>query len=134
MTLTLRICLGPHFLSIPCPLLPIQQQAALEEPERTYLLAKARAMVDGVRVITRCPAAARAGTAKEAKQRRVEAAPLSLRGRVEREEALPKVEVRWVQNLRAQETLRRAVLRHVVTNLKADLVVELLQAIRPRWS
>ena len=114
--------------------MPIQQQAALEEPERAYLLAKARAMVDGVRVITRCPAAARAGTAEEAKQRRVEAAPLSLRGRVEREEALPEVEVRGVQNPGAQEELRRAVLGFVLQGLKAELVVELLQAIRPRWS
>ena len=38
-------------------------QAALEEPERACLLVKARAMVDGVRAITKCPAAARASTA-----------------------------------------------------------------------
>ena len=118
---------------LPNPPSRVQQQAALEEPERAYLLAKARAMVDGVRVITRCPAAARAGTAEEAKQRRVEAAPLSLRGRVEREEALPEVEVRGVQNPGAQEELR-AVVGFVLQGLKAELVVELLQAIRPRWS
>ena len=83
---------------LPHPPSRVQQQAAIEDFGRAYLLAKARAMVDGVRVITKCPAAARAGTADEAKQRRVDAAPLSLRGRVEREEALPEVEVSGVQN------------------------------------
>ena len=51
-------------------------------------------MQDGVRAIRLCPAAAEAGTPEEAKLRRIEAAPVYLRGRVEGDEALPGVEVR----------------------------------------
>ena len=113
------------------------------------MLAKARGMVDGVRVIKRCPAAAKAATPEEAKRKRVDAAPLYLKGRVERDETLPEVEVGEEgprKRGRAssdegcgedddgeaykQEVLR-AVVGFVVNDLKAELVVELLQAVKP---
>ena len=91
-----------------------------------------------------------AKTPEEAKRKRVEAAPLYLKGRVERDETLPEVEVGEAgprQGDRAssdvgdeeggdgaeaykQEVLR-AVVGFVVNELKAELVVELLQAIKP---
>ena len=49
---------------------------ALQEPERDYLLAKAPGMVDGARVINKCPAAAEGRTRGGVKRKRVEAAPL----------------------------------------------------------
>ena len=61
--------------------------------ERAYLLAKAQGMVDGARLIKKCPAATQAKTPEDAKRKRVEAAPLYLKGRVERDETLPEVEV-----------------------------------------
>ena len=58
-----------------------------------YLLAKARGMVDGAWVIKKGPTATQAKTPEEAKRKRVEAAPLHMRDRVERDETLPEVEV-----------------------------------------
>ena len=117
-------------------------------PSDLYLLAKAQGMVDGARLIKKCPAATQAKTPEEAKRKRVEAVPLYLRGRVERDETLPEVEVGEEgprKRGRASsdeggdddgEALKQEVLRAVVgfvlTELKAELVVELLQAIKPR--
>ena len=118
-------------------------QAALQEPERAYLLAKARGMVDGARVINKCPAAAEGRTRGEAKRKRVEAAPHYLKGRVERDEELPEVEVKKgrassqggdVGGAAFKQEELRAVVMFVVKELKAELVVELLQALKPRWS
>ena len=75
-----------------------------------------------------------------ANRRRVEEAPLYLQGRLERGEALPEVEVveqsAWVVNEGEgggyEEEEKAAVARFVVEVLKAELVVELLQAIKPR--
>ena len=106
------------------------------ERVRAYLLTRARAMVDGVAVIVKCPAAARAGTAEQAKQRRIEAAPLWLRGRMEGEMALPEVVVEGQEEGAAQSSYEderlRAVVGFVLEDLKAELLVELLQAISPR--
>ena len=107
------------------------------QASRAYLLTRARAMVDGVVVVVKCPAAARAGTAEEAKQRRVEAAPLWLRGRVEGEMALPEVVVEGQEEGAAQSSSYederlRAVVGFVLEDLKAELLVELLQAMSPR--
>ena len=77
----------------PPPLVPVSF-VYHQEWERAYLLAKARGMVDGARVINKCPAATQAETPEEAKRKRVEAAPLFLKGRVELDEALPEVDVR----------------------------------------
>ena len=107
-------------------------QAALQEPERAYLLAKARCMVDGARVINKWPAATQAQTPEEAKRKRVEAAPLYLQGRVERDEELPGVEVKRVRASSQggddggaafkQEELC-AVMSFVMTELKAKMTV-----------
>ena len=99
-------------------------------------------MVDGARVINKCPAAASAKTWGEAKRKRVEAAPLCLRGRVERNEKLPEVEVKRARAssqadgaaAAAKQEELCAVVGFVVKELKAELVVELLQALKPRWS
>ena len=108
------------------------------------MLTRARAMVDGTRGIRECPAAARAKTSDGAKRLRVEAAPVYLRGRVERGVELPEVEVRTEEEKGSRKRGRgsrseakrtdqrlRAVVGFVVTELKADLVVELLEAIKP---
>ena len=109
-------------------------QAALQEPERCYMLAKARGMVDGTDAIKKCPAAIRAKTPDEAKQRRVEAAPMFLRRRVEREEELPKVEVRREEEESHKAEELRAVAEHLARELKAELVVEVMEMLRRRWS
>ena len=126
----------------------------MQEPERAYVIARARGMVDGGRAITKCPAAARAKGPEEVKRKRVEAAPLYLKGRVEQDEVLPEVEVlvdRPSKRARIasdddpseeegngpackQEEELRAVTAFVIHDLKAELLVELLQAIRPRWN
>ena len=98
-------------------------------------------MVDGARVINKCPAAAKAKRRSQAKRKRVEAAPLYLKGRVERDETLPEVEVGeegprkrgrassdegcgedYDGEAFKQEVLR-AVVGFVVTKLKSELVV-----------
>ena len=95
-------------------------------------------------MINKCPAAAEGRTRGEAKRKRVEAAPLYLRDRVERDEKLPEVEDVRVggasegsESDGAEEYKQEvlcAVVGFVVTELKAELVVELLQALKPRWS
>ena len=74
----------------------------LQEWERSYVLTKALRLVHATLAITKCQAAARAKTPEEAKQKRVEAAALFLKGRVERDEALPEVEVREVEQGKGQ--------------------------------
>ena len=71
--------------------------AHLQEWERSYVLTKALRLVHATLAITKCQAAARAKTPEEAKLKRVEAAPLCLKGRDERDEALPEVDVRKVE-------------------------------------
>ena len=109
-------------------------------------------MVDGAHVINKCPAAAKAKAPEEAKRKRVEAAPLFLKGRVELDEALPEVDVRREAESKrdrastdvgvgdddevgeaeaCEQEVLRAVVGFVVKDLKAELVVELLQAIKP---
>ena len=109
---------------------------------------RARRMVDGVNAITKCPAAARAQTAEEAKRKRVEEAPLYLRGRVEGDLKLPKVEVRSLRRrskrLRSGEAAAggggggedegerkeeelRAVVGHVAREMMGELVVDVIE-------
>ena len=119
----------------------------MQDWERDYFLTKARAMVDGKRDITKCPAATRAATPQEAKQKRVEVAPLSLKGRVERDEPLPEVEVEREagDRKRARSSSEgeekedegaykkeelRAVVGHVVQHFTGVFFVELMQWAR----
>ena len=96
-------------------------------------------MRDAADTISKCPAAA----------------PAYLKGRVERGEALPEVEIavdgpREVgpsvsregggegsegtgSCVKGEEELQ-AVVRFVVTELKSELVVELMQWLRPKWT
>ena len=129
-------------------------QAAIAEPERAYLLAKAHGMAEGTSFIRKCSTAA--DTHEEAQRKRLRAAPVYPRRRVELGDELPEVEVaRPVGRKRGRESfgegggaceeeeegedshmqeVLRAVVGHVMTQLKPDLVVELLQALRPKWS
>ena len=50
-------------------------------------------MVDGASTITTCTAQSRAKTRRAVKRKRMEMAPSYLKGRVERDQALPQVEV-----------------------------------------
>ena len=103
-------------------------------------------MVDNARTIQKIPEAVSAKTRGEAHQKQIEAAPLSLKRRVEMGEPLPEVDVRDAgegedrhgKKCRvlegAEEDVLHEVARFVAFHLKAELVVELLQTIKPRWS
>ena len=117
--------------------------AHLQEWERSYVLTKALRLVHATLAITKCQAAARAKTPEEAKQKRVEVAPICLKGRVQRDEALPEVEVREVEQGAGQtsggegegedegapseEDKLRAVVGYVISGLDGALWVELMQ-------
>ena len=124
-------------------------QAAKQERERAYLLAKVRAMVDAALVIDKCSSGD--CTREEALRKRLRAAPAYLRQRVELGEELPEVEVRpggegadegdeKKEEVKGEggtsykEEVLMAVAKFVMTELKDELVVELLRALRPRWS
>ena len=104
------------------------------------MLAKVRHMVDSVRVIHKIPEASSTKTRGQAHVKQVEAAPLSLRGRVERGEPLPEADVRDASGKKRRvseeqeekEKVLRAVARFVAFELKAELVVELLETLKPR--
>ena len=139
----------PHVVCLPHPSpLGTYTQAW----ERPYALTKARRIVDGVNVITKCPAAARAKTPETAKAKRMEAAPAYLRGRVERDMELPDVAMRglWRRNRRrrlgegaagsgggggedeedegeGKKDELRAVVGYVVKEMKGELVVDLME-------
>ena len=123
-------------------------QAALREPERANVLLKARRLVDGLAAVIQSRAATRATTPEEAHCARVEVAPPYLLGRVERGQELPAVEVMGEEERKGGHPLSTegeeggprdggrlsGVVRHVVWEMKAELVVELMGMIRPRWS
>ena len=123
-----------------CGTLPTFQEA-LQEPDRAFLLAKTRAMRDGGEAIIKAGVAARARTRQEERLRQVEAAPPFLKGRAERGDELPEVEVRGKRArveeegqgaVRKRERLK-VVLRYVLEEMKGELVGELVQTLRPRW-
>ena len=93
---------------------------------RAYTLAKARCMIDGVRGIQMCPGAARASTPEEAKNHKIEAAPRSLKRRVEWDEALPEVEVK---KTKGGDDMIGEVVEFVLRDLKSELVVEILEIL-----
>ena len=136
---TVGLPLVNRVLSSPHPLRPLWQ-----EWERSYVLAKARGITDGVFAIKKFTPAASARTGGAVKRMRVEAAPTYLKGRVEREEALPEVEVGGESQRKRprssigdeekayKEEEQGAVVGHVVQELKAELVVELMEMLRPR--
>ena len=102
-------------------------------------------MVDSARTIQKIPEASSTRTRGETHRKRIEAAPLSLKRRVERGESLPEVDVRDAGEGEdrhgkkrrvsegAEEDVLHEVARFVAFHLKAELVVELLQTIKPRW-
>ena len=92
-----------------------------QEWARRYLISKAR----GIRDAAYPPTTANpVTTSEESRRARIEAAPLYLRGRFERDDVLPGVEVRK-GGLGKVEVLEE-VTRHVLEELKADLVLELV--------
>lgn len=92
-------------------------------------------MVDSVRVIHKIPEASSTKTRGQAHVKQVEAAPLSLTGRVWRGEPLPEVDVRDAskKKRRGSEDVLLAVARFVAFELESELVVDVVKAIRPRW-
>ena len=94
--------------------------------------------MDAAESISKAPEKVGAKTEAEAQRAREEAAPAWLRGRVERGEALPSVEVVeqawwwwWWWWDREQER-RRAVCEYVLRHMKEDPFVELVQYLRYR--
>ena len=123
----------------PCLSPPLPNQAALLEPDRVYALIKVHRLSEAVRAINECPAATGARSLEEAKQMRVEAAPVYLKTRVESDQALPDVQVRSEEEGASGEESGegerlRAVVGHVVKELKQELVIELAEYLRPKWS
>ena len=115
------------------------KQAAFLDPQRVYALIKAHRLSEAVRAINECPAATGARSLEEAKQKRVEVAPLYLKARVKRDQALPEVQVRSEEEGASGEESGegeklRAVVGHVVRELKPELVIELAEYLRPKWS
>jgi hypothetical protein len=90
--------------------------------------------VDACHTIDKAPLKAQAATAEEAQQAREEAAPESLRGRVAKGEALPRVEVAMPRRTRrsSQTEVERELLQHVVGRMKEDCFIGLLQLMRLR--
>ena len=100
---------------------------------------KVNRLSEAVRAINECPAATGSISLEKAKQKRVEAAPVYLKARVERDQALPEVQVRSdeegasVEESWEGEKLR-AVVGCVVNELKPELFIELAEYLRPKWS
>ena len=104
-------------------------------------MAKAHRILDGVVAIRRCPAAVQP---EEAKRRRVDAAPLFLRGRVERGEKLPRIWLfkelvgAWAKQPgdyeEEGEFMREelsGVLELVIEGMKTELMMELVKMMGP---
>ena len=111
-------------------------QAAIEEPERVCLLLKAQRVEDTVRSLaTTAAPLPHAETLEEPRRgARLAAVPLYLKGRVQREEKLPEVEVKAVGEGANEGEVLRAAVSHVVRELKPELVGELMAYMRPKWS
>lgn len=111
-----------------------------QEMERSYLLVRARAMVDDKESISKAPEKARASCERAAQAARESMAPVHLKGRVERRQPLSTAEVRVVRRSKrkagedavVQDELRRAVLGFCIGGLNADLFEELRQMVHPR--
>ena len=88
-------------------------------------------MLDATHSITKAPDKAQARTEAETQRAREEAAPAWLRGRVERGEALPSVEV--VEQAGGQESKQEeelgAVCEYLMRDLKPDLSIELMAGL-----
>jgi hypothetical protein len=119
------------------------------ELERVYVLSKARSMEDDRDAVAHAPRKAQAKTDDEALQLQIAVAPAYLRGRVEKGELLPVVEVGGGTGATAEEEGRKRereepqgraqsralveeVARHVVTAMKEDPCIVLLQLMRYR--
>lgn len=109
-------------------------QEAEKEPERAFLIAKARAMTDSAYAISKISAEATARTRSMVNRPKIEAVHPSLKRRVERYAPLPEVEVKRTRGSEegADDELRE-VLMFVLHKLEPQLVVEFLQILKPRW-
>ncbi len=108
------------------------------ELEKPFLLSKARAVLDATLSITKAPDKQQAQTQAEAQRAREEAAPLYLRGRVCRGEALPVLEVVGQTGQHddedEEEKERDAVCCWLVDGVSEDLHVEVMEGLRyRRW-
>ena len=103
-----------------------------------YALVKAQKLREAFETVTKCPAATQAASPEEAKEKRMEATPSYLKGRIEMDEELPVVEVRrqgggpsgggHEEAYKEEELL--AVMGYVVATMKPELVLELALAMR----
>lgn len=101
------------------------------ELERPYWLARARAIVDSAEILRQAPVMALATTAEEVQRAREAAAPGYLKARVEGDRELPGVEVAAVAATHTVNSeLVLAVTQHVITGMKEDLFLVLLQLVR----
>ena len=124
---------SPRHLLLVLLLLCCRAEQWLEgELERAALLSKARAVVDATESISKAPEKVGAKTRGEAQRAREEAAPAWLRGRVERGEALPSVEVVEQAGGQKEEEEREAVYEYIVRHMKEDLCIELAEGMRLR--
>ena len=95
-------------------------------------------MLDAYETITKAPEVVRSQTEAEAQQAREEAAPAYLKGRVERHEQLPYMQVEWFggygegEQEEDQELERWTVYMYILILLKHDLFVELMEGLRLR--
>ena len=107
----------------------------MREPERAYVLARAYGMREASDTIKNYAAATGAEIPEETKRKRLEAAPECLKRRVEDDKALPEVQIRvFGQEEGHQGEVLQAAVSLELWDLKPDLLAELLEFIRPKWS
>ena len=115
----------------------IHTQAALAEPDRVRLLHRARTINDAHHAINKAAEdAVNAGESPEERREKIiAAAPPCLKGRVERDEELPQVEMMEVSEENAQEAKLAAAAECVVMDgkLPGEVFVELMEMMLPKW-
>ena len=104
-------------------------QGAEKEPERVRALSKGRYISDVTYLMDNVSSSTRAKT----KTKRIEAAPLSIKRRVEQDEALPKVQVKKARSSNVEEVKLCAVVGFVLKDLKPSLVKGLKEYLTPAW-
>lgn len=96
------------------------------------MLSKARALVDAAESINKAAEKVEAQTEAEGQQAREEVAPLYLKERVANGQGLPVVEVIGQQE--GEQQLLMVVVQYILSWLKEDMFVELIEMLRYRNS
>ena len=103
----------------------------MQDPNRASMLDRARKISDMVYAINKTPTTSR--TRARAKKDRVKAAHDCLKGRVERDEVLPEVQVNSARTRSLKQEELCAVVGFVVNELKPELVEGLMKDLLPKW-